>query len=288
MCLEDFVKYYDKLYFCKPVDSNYRCTAKGEWKADSAGGCVNNSTWRNNPQFMLEVTKDTSLTLVLEQETKQNMSADKLPSIGLTVLPGKGSKNKVFAMEDVKNVFTSTFTNATQVTLEVTLSAELSPWFIMPSTYAPGVEANFCITVFGYTGKINSVIEENVTKKSLRSAWTSSTSGGCKNHTTWRKNPTFLLKTHAASEVVITLAQSQKSTLYGIGVYLFNYTGNTSSLDQQVGKSSFIRGLEVSMTLKLDKPSSVIVLPCTLDPAVDSFNISAFSSSKFTLNTCPL
>jgi len=219
----------------------------------------------------------------LEQETKQTDSVDKLPSIGLTLLPGKGSKSKVFAMEDVKNIYTSTFTNATQVTLEVTLSAQLSPWFVMPSTYASGVEANFCITAFGFNGKIIPISEENITKKSIKGAWTSSTAGGSKNHQTWRKNPTFLLKTNGPAEVVITVGQSQKPTLLGIGVYLFTYTGNSSSLEQQAGKSSFIRGLEVSMSVKLDKPSATVILPCTLDPAVDSFTLSAFSCSKFTL-----
>jgi len=125
-------------------------------------------------------------------------------------------------------------------------------------------------------------------KKSINGAWTSSTAGGCKNHTTWRKNPTFLLKSNGSSEVVITVAQSQKPSLHGIGVYMFNYTGNSSSLDQQAGKSSFIRGLEVSMTIKLDKASSIVVLPCTLDPVIDPFVITAFSSSKFTFDTVHL
>lgn len=53
----------------------------GSWiRGSSAGGCLNSPTWRNCPQYLLEVTADkTSLPIVLEQK---DIGADKLLFIG--------------------------------------------------------------------------------------------------------------------------------------------------------------------------------------------------------------
>jgi hypothetical protein len=39
----------------------------GRWKGESAGGCVNYPTWRNNPQYLLHVKQTRVLTITLAQ-----------------------------------------------------------------------------------------------------------------------------------------------------------------------------------------------------------------------------
>ncbi len=95
MELSDFVKYFDRLYTCRIIPEELRisivvreiCSAhgygayssipQGEWKGRTAGGCCNSPTWRDNPQFLLEVSGDRPvwMHLVLEQETTDELDS---------------------------------------------------------------------------------------------------------------------------------------------------------------------------------------------------------------------
>jgi hypothetical protein len=45
---------------------------KGEWRGVTAGGCLNQSTWRNNPQFQLKTDKKASMWVSLSVPNKDN------------------------------------------------------------------------------------------------------------------------------------------------------------------------------------------------------------------------
>jgi hypothetical protein len=60
--------------------------AQSEWKGETAGGCINHWTWRNNPQFMLTAKKDLIATVTLKQG-----DADNMPSAGFYVTKSNGT-----------------------------------------------------------------------------------------------------------------------------------------------------------------------------------------------------
>ncbi len=70
-----------------PVDLTLGFTlSQGDWRGDSAGGCINHWTWRNNPQFMLTVKKDLTATVTLKQG-----DSDAMPSAGFYVTKSSGT-----------------------------------------------------------------------------------------------------------------------------------------------------------------------------------------------------
>ncbi len=55
--------------------------AKGEWKGITAGGCLNHSTWRNNPQFSLQFRERgnawLSVSVPVKEKSKDKDKKDK-------------------------------------------------------------------------------------------------------------------------------------------------------------------------------------------------------------------
>jgi hypothetical protein len=68
------------------LGSDAWCLSQGDWRGDSAGGCINHWTWRNNPQFMLTVKKDLTATVTLKQG-----DSDAMPSAGFYVTKSSGT-----------------------------------------------------------------------------------------------------------------------------------------------------------------------------------------------------
>jgi len=44
----------------------------GEWKGKSAGGCLNHLSWRHNPQILLQVPKNSDITITVYQQRKSD------------------------------------------------------------------------------------------------------------------------------------------------------------------------------------------------------------------------
>jgi hypothetical protein len=57
----------------QPAPDDYiELEMKGEWKGITAGGCLNQSTWRNNPQFQLKTDKKANMWISLSVPNKDN------------------------------------------------------------------------------------------------------------------------------------------------------------------------------------------------------------------------
>jgi hypothetical protein len=65
---------------------------KGEWKDKGAGGCLNFSSWRYNPQFLLSLSKPCKARIQLEQ-----LPSDSLKFIGFYVVRGHGKNSSFFS-----------------------------------------------------------------------------------------------------------------------------------------------------------------------------------------------
>lgn len=93
MELSDFVKEYNRLYFLRFFDNNWSHTfIRGEWKGESAGGCGNFPTWKNNPQygFRLPQADEVFITL-MQDDVRMNGKIESSINIGFVVLKAPGS-----------------------------------------------------------------------------------------------------------------------------------------------------------------------------------------------------
>lgn len=52
---------------CSPLfrETRVYSLVQGEWEGHTAGGCLNYATWRNNPQFKLDIGAKTEVTIFL-------------------------------------------------------------------------------------------------------------------------------------------------------------------------------------------------------------------------------
>eukprot|EP01106_Pelomyxa_sp_JSP_P001244 TRINITY_DN1187_c0_g1_i1.p1 TRINITY_DN1187_c0_g1~~TRINITY_DN1187_c0_g1_i1.p1 ORF type:complete len:294 (+),score=109.80 TRINITY_DN1187_c0_g1_i1:90-884(+) len=60
MCLEDYVHYFHKVFMCmllsdKVGDVMHEYVFSGEWTMQTGGGCMNNPSWINNPQYVFHI-----------------------------------------------------------------------------------------------------------------------------------------------------------------------------------------------------------------------------------------
>jgi len=96
---------------------------KGNWRADLSGGCKNNPTWKENPTFPINITKNQILTVILTTHEKK--------PIGFYIFDESFSNA----------VLTSKFAN----TMEMSSEVQLSPgkYVILPCTFNPNIYCDF-------------------------------------------------------------------------------------------------------------------------------------------------
>jgi len=122
---------------------------KGEWKADSAGGCNNENTWRRNPHFLLRLPKnkpEVELCILLEQ---QKSSLDIIP---YQVHPYAFHIGYYIYDKDVEDILErSVWNNAREVYKFFkfdTSKANHQELIIVPTTVKAGQESSFTVTVY--------------------------------------------------------------------------------------------------------------------------------------------
>ena len=69
MAYADFCRHFNKVYMCRMLDDLWtRITVKSRWMDETAGGCTNFISWRNNNQWLLTITRPkTKLIIKLTQ-----------------------------------------------------------------------------------------------------------------------------------------------------------------------------------------------------------------------------
>jgi len=168
MELSDFIKYFSELSICRMINTSHFSLTKtwsesieyGKWISPSrCGGCSNyRLTFFNNPQYVFEivnsdVTKEEEILINLDQKSLRFLGKEN-HTIGFTVF--KVEENRNYRLHSLqKRSCTSSFIN----TRSVFLRTKMSPgrYCIIPSTYAPYVEAEFLLRV--YTDNDNNLRE---------------------------------------------------------------------------------------------------------------------------------
>jgi len=71
---------------------------QGVWSGATAGGCRNNRTWINNPQFSAYLSEESTLVVILSQAGSEN-------SMGFYILKTKGTET-LFSSPQKKQITT--------------------------------------------------------------------------------------------------------------------------------------------------------------------------------------
>jgi len=219
----------------------------GQWKGKSAGGCLNHSTWRFNPQLFLSVEKKRTVKIVLTQENSYH--------IGFYVGISDGSGRRQLILSKSTLVDRAGFEDEKSVSMEVVLQSSHT-YVLIPCTFNPGEEGKFSIS-FHCSGTLKiAPLPPNKEWKWVtgKGEWRGKSAGGCRNYLTCINNPQFLLRTRKATTATILLSQVAEESFDAMGFYILRAKSSTYKLtkfrsEYFVAKSEFVRGPEGKYSL---------------------------------------
>jgi len=208
---------------------------RGEWKGRQAGGSTNNPTWRNNPQYGIVVkVPNTRVFISLSQPDQRMINGTteyKIP-IGLHLMKTSNALIPKLSCTNNDIVTKVSYTPSRDVSISAILP--VGEYVTFPSTFAPGMETNYWLTIYSEEAMDVYQIKEEK-EVGIMSEWKGGLAGGCFNHPTWVNNPKFLvspigLPPSSPVHVVFMLRQPERKPL----IYLGMYTGKWSN--QRVDK----------------------------------------------------
>jgi len=242
----------------------------------NAGGCTNEPTWKESPQFILEVPQDDKVTINLKQLQKPE---GKYHHIGFIVMKSEPTKKRKFNTTDA--VYQTQFMNAEFNTGEVDLPA--GAYNIITCTFKPNLENTFELSATGKSlqkGSLQELTPANDWKKAIaKGAWVSGKSGGCGNNkSTFLQNPLFRIDLSQADTVKIVL-EVNDNIKSAAGYYLWSTTDGKTPV-KQIGASNFLqspKNLTVSKDWQLET-DKYLIMPATFEPnKLGTFTVSAYS-----------
>mmetsp|Transcript_128719 Transcript_128719/g.222383 ORF Transcript_128719/g.222383 Transcript_128719/m.222383 type:complete len:1619 (-) Transcript_128719:314-5170(-) len=283
--------------------------AVGQWKGESAGGCLTYTTWRENPQFLLYPTEDGMCTIEMRQRDSTDFT-DKIQQqllMGLMVVEGSGVQ-QVLAVRKGMTVGESEYTDEERVRLSVRLQRRVKgqdhPYVVIATTVAPGKEGRFTLTCLSGIDDNNDDVRYQIDAVDdsydwfrtprIASAWTAQTAGGCRKHTTWRHNEQYRLsfpeRARRVVKVVILLAKAldeedNDKRHIGFCVVAGLPEGRRRIMidpSDVVGESKVVRKASVSLELDLDpRAEGYYIIPFTKEPGQEGpFTLKVYASSE--------
>jgi len=161
----DLCKHFNKVYMCRMLDDLWtRFAVKSRWMDETAGGCTNFISWRNNNQWLLTISRpNTKLIIKLAQpDARKSMGNGRHYSnaIGFYILKGNTpnaagdhKRRKLIAKDGDEEdggdfVFCKEPRFSRQVVCEYTFeTASDTPYVLVPYMFEPGREAMFKLTI---------------------------------------------------------------------------------------------------------------------------------------------
>ena len=161
----DLCKHFNKVYMCRMLDDLWtRFAVKSRWMDETAGGCTNFISWRNNNQWLLTISRpNTKLIIKLTQPDARKSTGNGRHysnAIGFYILRGNAPnaagdhKRRKLICEDGDEedggdfVFVKEPRFSRQVTCEYTFEkASDTPYVLLPFMFEPGREGIFKLTI---------------------------------------------------------------------------------------------------------------------------------------------
>lgn len=290
---------------------------RGAWTDRTAGGSATYPSWRQNPQFLLRVHKQSDVHLYLTQ----SMTSSTIEHLGWYIVRSDDSRHVMRLAQ------TRLMNNDLKFRKRMEISSgrlQLTPgsYIIIPCTYEPGKLGNFTLTALSAQAmNLDFDLVEAPYSRAFNGKWALESAGGCLNHPTWIKNPKFSIVVPRATQLTFVLGippNSHASTTSSglttprsargqapsgltsstqlsipslatapedpfIGFYLFKGTKiNAARLSRKdlVGRTKhFTDAREVVEGIRLEAGSYILV-PCTYLPNVFSpFNLQVHADS---------
>ena len=162
---KDLARHFNKVYMCRMLDDLWtRVAVRSRWMDETAGGCTNFISWRNNNQWLLTITRpNTKLVIKLTQPDARKASGNGRHysnAIGFYILKGNTpnaagdhKRRKLIAKDGDEEdggdfVFCKGPRFSKQVLAEYTFEkASETPYVLMPFVFEPGREMLFRFTL---------------------------------------------------------------------------------------------------------------------------------------------
>ncbi|KAL6074619.1 hypothetical protein QOT17_004017 [Balamuthia mandrillaris] len=245
-------------------------TMEGSWRGQTAGGCMNHTSWRSNQQYFLTVKETMTLTIKLRTD-------EEAISIGYYILKSdKGLRRMRVKREHL--VYKSGFFEAKEISNEVTLEASEHPYILLPCAFEPHMEADYTLSLFarGEGNEDNFSIrpcDDPLSAYSLPGEWNAITGGGCMSFETWRNNPQYIFKSEKSTVVNVLLAQPRdRENMKSIGFYVID-TGDeqprsiiSAKETEIVARGKFRRQKDVSTEFNAEAGRVYVIIPCLFYP----------------------
>jgi hypothetical protein len=148
MNINDFINNYSSISLVRVYEAPTwrKTTITGSWKGKNAGGCPNNPTFRDNPQFKLTVTRNTTVIFNISQTDKRGFGSREKFCIGWSGYTNVGQR--ISTDNAPRAAFKSgSYTNVREAFTEVSLKAEKDPYTLVVATFNPNEETDFSLTI---------------------------------------------------------------------------------------------------------------------------------------------
>ncbi|KAJ3432911.1 calpain-15 [Anaeramoeba flamelloides] len=145
MPFQDFVKEYRNLYVCKLFPSSWHTKIiDGQWKGETAGGCLNfKDSCHKNPHYLLTIDKPTNCYITLTQQPPKGVENF---NMGVWIVKNGGKRVKrLYAGQTVST--SGNYVAYKTVICHTQLEPLNEPYTVFISTFKPGEEADFSISV---------------------------------------------------------------------------------------------------------------------------------------------
>ncbi|EFA77379.1 calpain-like cysteine protease [Heterostelium album PN500] len=265
------------------------CTIVGEWKGITAGGCLNHTSWRNNPQYMVTNTGSlpTKLTIIMDQLAKDSallqFAGFYVTKSSVTqVSPAVSQYKKLYTLTPKDIIGNTEFINDFQVYYNLVIEPNTS-CIIIPCTFTPGIESSYALRVVSSQPSCVLTQLPDWGVKRVSGEWRGASCGGRYSNTSssWTQNPRFQFNLMRGGRYTIILNQSEKQVNHGIGFYFFK-TFPDGNLKELVCKSGFVSGKEVVVEGASAESIQGTILPATFEAGIpDTFSVTVYSEYEF-------
>jgi len=287
MSFEDFIQHFNRIQVLLLMTDDVgeiwnKFVFNSEWKGETAGGCLNHSSWSKNPQFSLEVEEPSTVFISLSQPDSRSKGKkdETYPALGLFVFSVPDTRYKALACSSSQIAVQSTFVTSRDISAEFQAEAG-KKYVVVPCYFQPGVENPFSVAFYTQKKAHIHPIEQEMKENSISGKWDEDHSGGCTNHPTWRDNPQYLLTVSHDVKAILTVEQKivGDADPLTIGLYVFNSPKGYPVLNPKdlAAKPRFSNVPKTSVEIDLQAGKNYILMPATFEPnKFSEFKVSVF------------
>eukprot|EP01129_Flabellula_baltica_P016099 TRINITY_DN842_c0_g1_i4.p1 TRINITY_DN842_c0_g1~~TRINITY_DN842_c0_g1_i4.p1 ORF type:complete len:864 (+),score=217.92 TRINITY_DN842_c0_g1_i4:513-3104(+) len=281
----DWANIFNRLYVLRTytANSNWRFhKIVDAFSGISAGGCANNSTFGNNPQYLIESKEDSEVFISLRQGCLRldGRKNEQYTPIGVSIFRKTEPDNlrEVRLSEpEYKSIYPTRRENSFDCFLEGGVR-----YVIVPHTFEAGLEVPFVLSIYSEKDTILEKLEGNPEYPTCQGHFTEENSGGCSNYASWTQNPQYCLEVKNSKEIEILLQKTDGESTH-IGFYVWKSNSRYKVYNKRenlILKSEIIKSDKVTGKISAEEGVIYTVMPFSFEPGhVFQFSLSVLDHS---------